>query len=139
MIQCMNNPGNFCLPVLFSLYAGLAGCLSPIPWWEKELNAWVGADATELEAAWGPPVRTIVGSSGRPVLVYESHTTIDAREETLRDPSRMVSEQVPGPANPVEDFDCQMYFELENDRVVEVRYDGAGCQVISRPGHSPRS
>ena len=124
---------------LLGTYAILAGCLSPIPWWEKELNAWVGADGKELESTWGPPARTVVSKSGRPVLVYESHTTIDRRQETMRDPSQMVSGEPPPPANPIEDFDCQMYFEMENDKVVGVSYEGAGCQVIPRPGHSPRS
>ena len=121
------------------VYAVLAGCLSPTPWWEKELDAWVGADAQELETVWGPPVRTIIGKSGRPVMVYESHTVVDQRQDRLRDPSRMVAADAPASGRAVEDLDCQMEFELENDRIVETRYEGAGCQVIPRPGRSPRS
>jgi hypothetical protein len=97
------------LPVALLAYLVIAGCLSPRPWWERELNAWVGADAQELESVWGPPTRTIIGDSGRPVLVYESHSQIDPRQDTLR------------------------------DQVVDTRYDGAGCKVIPRPGVSPRS
>ena len=50
-----------------------------------------------------------------------------------------VSDTPPSRAGAIEDFDCTMYFEIENDRVIESRYDGAGCQVIPRPGHSPGS
>jgi hypothetical protein len=132
MITDMAPKLNLPLCIVFAAYLVLAGCLSPIPWWEKELNAWVGADAQEVERVWGPPARTIVGKSGRPV-------TINRREETLRDPSRMVSADAPDPGSPIEDFDCQMYFELEDDQVVAVSYEGAGCQVIPRPGLSPRS
>ena len=139
MITDMAPKLNLPLCIVFAAYLVLAGCLSPVPWWEKELNAWVGADAQEVERVWGPPARTIVGKSGRPVMVYESHTTINRREETLRDPSRMVSADAPDPGSPIEDFDCQMYFELEDDQVVAVSYEGAGCQVIPRPGLSPRS
>lgn len=120
-------------------YALIAGCLSPRPWWEPELEAWVGADVQELQASWGPPRRNVIGESGRPVMVYESHTVIDRGQETLRDPSRIVSDSPPARAGSIEDFDCTMYFEIENDVVVETRYDGAGCQVIPRPGHSPGS
>jgi hypothetical protein len=127
------------LSTVLLAYLVIAGCLSPRPWWEKELNAWVGAEAQELESTWGPPTRTIIGDSGRPVLVYESHTQIDPRQDTLRDPSRMVATDAPAPTRSVEDLDCMMYFELENDRVVDARYDGAGCKVIPRPGVSPRS
>lgn len=139
MIQGMNGKTRTWPSVILSAYAFLAGCLSPTPWWEKELKAWEGAQAAEVEAAWGPPARTIVGASGRPVMVYESHTTIDQRKDTLRDPNRMVSDEAPGPAARVEEFDCEMFFELQDDRVVEVRSEGAQCQVIPRPGHSPRS
>lgn len=135
----MNRKRILRLFVTAAIYGALAGCLSPTPWWEKELNAWVGADAQEVERLWGPPARTIVGKSGRPVMVYESHTTIDRRKDTLRDPSRMVSADAPDPGAAIEDFDCQMYFELENDQVVAVSHEGAGCQVIPRPGKSPRS
>ena len=127
------------LPVVLMAYQAIAGCLSPRPWWERELNAWVGADAQQLESVWGPPTRTIIGDSGRPVLVYESHSQIDPRQDTLRDPSRMVATDAPAPTRSVEDLDCMMYFELDDDRVVETRYDGAGCKVIPRPGVSPRS
>jgi hypothetical protein len=88
---------------------------------------------------WGPPKRSIVGKSGHQVMVYESHTTIDLREEALRDPSKMVSDQVPDPARSIEDFDCQMYFEVGNDKIVNAWYEGAGCQVIPRPSKSPGS
>jgi hypothetical protein len=127
------------LLIVIVVYALIAGCLTPRPWWERELEAWVGADVKELQAAWGPPRRNVIGESGRPVMVYESHTVIDRGQDTLRDPSRIVSDTPPSRAGAIEDFDCTMEFEIENDRVVETRYDGAGCQVIPRPGHSPGS
>ena len=127
------------LSYILLAYLVIAGCLAPRPWWERELEAWVGADAKELERVWGPPSRTIIGKSGRPVFVYESHATIDPRQDTLRDPGRMVATDAPAPTRGVEELDCLMYFELENDRVVETRYDGAGCKVLSRPGQGTGS
>jgi len=137
MIVDMISSAKFRATIVASAYVIVAGCLSPTPWWEKDLKTWVGADAQELETVWGPPVRSIVGKSGHPVMVYESHTTINLSEEALRDPSKMVSDQAPGPANRVEDYDCQMYFEVEDDKIVDAWYDGAGCQVIPRPTRSP--
>ncbi len=122
---------------VISAYLVITGCLSPTPWWEKDLRTWIGADAQELETVWGPPARAIVGKSGHPVMVYESHTTINLQEEALRDPSKMVSDRMPDPGTRIEDLDCEMYFELENDKVVDVWFDGAGCQVIPRPTRSP--
>jgi len=139
MIAVMIRSAKF-PPALAGLaYIVIAGCLAPTPWWEKDLRTWVGADDQELESVWGPPVRTIVGKSGNPVMVYESHTTINLREETLRDPSKMVSEQPPAPGPQVEDYDCQMFFEVQDEKIVNAWYEGAGCQVIPRPTRSPGS
>lgn len=123
--------------LIAAAYVVIAGCLAPTPWWEKDLRTWIGADAQELETVWGPPVRSIVGKSGNPVMVYESHTTINQREEDLRDPNKMLSDQLPNPSGQIEDYDCLMYFEVENDKIVNTWYDGAGCQVIPRPTKSP--
>ena len=73
----------------------LTGCLSPTPWWSKEMKAWKGASVEELEAAWGSPRRTIPGDSDRIVYVYESHTMVDRREDVLRDPNRVISDDPP--------------------------------------------
>ncbi len=137
MIDGMISSSRLPLAIVVSAYVVIAGCLVPTPWWEKDLKTWVGADAQELETVWGPPVRSIVSKSGHPVMVYESHTTINRREEALRDPSKMVSDQAPSPANQVDDYDCQMYFEVQDDKIVDAWYDGAGCQVIPRPTRSP--
>ena len=121
------------------VYGLIAGCLVPRPWWERELKAWIGAPVQELETTWGAPRRTIIGESGRPVMVYESTTVINPVEDRLRDPSQMVSDSPPSSAPQIDELDCSMYFEIEDDIVVDARYDGAGCQVIPRPGVSPRS
>lgn len=139
MIAGMTSSAKFAPAFVVSTYLVIAGCLAPIPWWEKDLKTWIGADSQELESVWGPPVRSIVGKSGNPVMVYESHTTINLKEETLRDPSKMVSEQPPSPGPQVEDYDCQMFFEVKDEKIVNAWYEGAGCQVIPRPGKSPGS
>lgn len=127
------------LLALTAIYALIAGCLSPRPWWERELEAWVGASIAELEESWGPPRRTIIGESGRPVMVYESTVIRDPRDDRLRDPSQMVSDMPPSSAPQVDELDCSMFFEVEGETVVATRYDGSGCQVIPRPGLSPGS
>ena len=33
---------------------------------------------------------------------------------------------------PVQDLECSMYLEFENDVVVDTAYEGAGCQVVPR-------
>jgi len=110
----------------------LSGCLSPRPWWETELNAWIGASADELESVWGPPRRSILSEDGRPLLVYESHSTVDRREDVLRDPNQVISTDPPQRMDRFSEFDCMMFFEIENDTVIDATYDGAGCEVISR-------
>jgi len=127
------------LLILIPVYGLIIGCLLPRPWWEKELEAWVGASVEELEDSWGPPRRSIIGKSGRPVMVYESTTFRDPQDDRLRDPSQMVSDTQPSSQPQIDELDCSMFFEVENDIIVEARGDGAGCQVIPRPGLSPRS
>ena len=134
----MNDSVRRPLSLVLPVYILIAGCLAPTPWWEKDLRTWIGADAQEVETVWGPPVRSVVSKSGHPVMVYESHTTINLREESMRDPSSMVSDKPPSPTVRVEDYDCQMFFEVENDKVVNAWYEGAGCQVIPRPTKSSR-
>jgi hypothetical protein len=114
----------------------LTGCLSPTPWWAKEMKAWKGASVEELEAAWGSPRRTIPGDSGRIVYVYESHTMVDRREDVLRDPNRVISDDPPERLERFQEFDCLMKFEIADDVVVDTSYEGAGCEVVSRdPRH----
>jgi hypothetical protein len=124
---------------LGTVLAGAAlvtGCLAPRPWWDPEMQAWVGASTDELEAAWGPPRRTILSDAGRPIMVYESHTTVDRREDVLRDPNQVISADPPQRMDRFQDFDCVMYFEIEDDTVVDASWDGAGCEVVSRdPRH----
>ena len=122
----------FSLVAIIAVYALSSGCLTPRPWWDKEMKKWDGAPVEELENAWGPPRRTIIGDDNNPVFVYESHTVIDTQDETLRDPSQRVSDQIPGPAPRIEEMDCIMYFEIVNDVVAKTWYEGAGCQVVIR-------
>lgn len=117
----------------------LGACLSARPWYEKELKAWEGAPVSELESLWGPPRRTIIGKSGRPVMVYESTVIRDQQQDIKRDPNQLLSDMPPSARPDVDELDCAMYFEVEDDVVVDVRHEGAGCQVVPRPGVSPRS
>jgi hypothetical protein len=110
----------------------LVGCLAPTPWWADEMKAWRGASVEELEAAWGPPRRTIPGEGEEIVYVYESHTTIDRREDILKDPNRVVSDDPPQRLDRFQEFDCIMYFDIADDTVVDTSWDGAGCEVVSR-------
>ena len=120
------------LPALLCAFA-LSGCLAPTPWWAEALEEWEGASVETLQAAWGPPRRTIVGASGNPVHVYESHTTRDHREEILRDPDSIVTEdRFPPPGQRYDELDCIMFFEVSAGTVVDARYEGAGCQVVPR-------
>ena len=117
----------------------LGACLSARPWYEKELKAWEGAPVSELESNWGPPRRTIIGKSGRPVMVYESTTIRDQQQDIKRDPNQLLSDMPPSARPDVDELDCSMYFEVDNDVIVSVRHEGAGCQVVPRPGVSPGS
>ena len=124
------------LGTLVACSALLSGCLAPRPWWDSEMQAWVGASVDELEAAWGPPRRTILSEAGRPIYVYESHTTVDRREDVLRDPGQVVSADPPQRADRFQDFDCLMFFELDDGKIVDASWEGAGCEVVSRdPRH----
>ena len=123
---------NFSIAFVIAVYALSSACLTPRPWWDREIKKWVGAPVEELENAWGPPLRTIIGDDNNPVYVYESHTVIDAQDETLRDPSQRVSDQIPGAAPRIEEMDCIMYFEIVDDVVAKTWFDGAGCQVVIR-------
>jgi hypothetical protein len=117
----------------------LTACLSARPWYEKELKAWIGAPVSELENAWGPPTRTIIGKSGLPEMVYQSTTYRDDQEDVKRDPNLLLSDRPPSPRPQIDELECDMRFRIENDIVVGVSHDGAGCQVVPRPGKSPRS
>lgn len=127
----------FSLLIVIAVYALSSGCLTPRPWWDREMKKWVGAPVEELERAWGPPRRTIIGDNNHPVFVYESHTVIDAQDEDLRDPSRRVSDEVPGPAPRIRELDCIMYFEIVDALVAKTWFEGAGCQVVIRRLQTP--
>ncbi len=111
----------------------VTACLGPRPWWEKELQAWEGASVSELMDAWGPPDRTVTDDAGRPTLVYDSTVAMDRRQDIMLDPDKALGRDTPEQGRDfVQDFDCSMYFEIENETVAATRYEGAGCQVVSR-------
>ncbi len=123
---------------LFSLLAAtlaLGACVGPAAWWDADLRAWKGASREELTNTWGPPTETVV-RSGRPTMVYETVTIVDRREDTLLDPSSMVSSERPINEPSIDERRCRVYFELENDTVVKADYQGTGCEVRPRPGAS---
>ena len=61
---------------------------------------------------------------------------MDRREDVLRDPSQVVSADPPQRAERFQDFDCFMFFEIDEDTIVEATWEGAGCEVVSRdPRH----
>ena len=41
----------FCLLIVIAVYALSSGCLTPRPWWDREMKKWVGAPVEELERA----------------------------------------------------------------------------------------
>jgi hypothetical protein len=110
-----------------------AACIGPRPWWAGELEAWQGAPVEELMAAWGSPDRSESGPGGELTLVYESSAHRDLSQEALLDPNlQVVRESTEAAYEGVEDLDCTMYFQIANDVVERTRYEGAGCQVVSR-------
>ena len=54
-------------------------------------------------------------------MVYESTTIRDPRDDSLRDPSQMVSDMPPSSQPQVDELDCDMFFEVENDVVISAR------------------
>jgi len=126
------------LPVI--VLATLAtACLGPRPWWDKDLKAWEGATVSEVMDAWGSPDSTITDDKGRPTFVYRSTTIVDRRQEALLDPNQALGKGIPDQGlEPVQDLECSMYLEFENDIVVDTNYEGAGCVVVPRKAATPR-
>ena len=114
-------------------------CLGPRPWWEKDLNAWEGATLAEVMEAWGAPDSTVTDDRGRPTFVYRTTTIVDRRQEAMLDPSKALGKGIPDQGmEPVQDLECSMYLEFENDVVVDTAYEGAGCQVVPRNATTTR-
>lgn len=113
----------------------LSACIGPAAWWDADLRAWKGASREEVTNTWGPPTESVV-RSGRATMVYETVSIVDRREDTLLDPSSMVSSERPINEPSVDERICRVYFEIENDVVVKADYQGTGCEVRPRPGTS---
>lgn len=119
--------------LLVAVVATIGACTGSRAWWQTDLDAWRGANATELVEAWGPPVRVLTGTDETTVLVYESSRQLDYRMETLADPSRMLDpdrQRSDGPSG--ERGECTLFFEIEAGQVAEVRHEGAACNVVPR-------
>ena len=126
------------LPV-FVLATLATACLGPRPWWEKDLDAWEGATVSEVMDAWGAPDGTVTDDKGRPTFVYRSTTLVDRRQEAMLDPNQALGKGIPDQGRePVQDLECSMYLEFENDVVVSTSYEGAGCQVVPRKAATDR-
>lgn len=111
----------------------IIACIGPRPWWEGELKAWEGATVEDLMDAWGPPDRSESAPGGELTLVYETSTRRDLSQEALLDPNlQVVRESTEAAYEGVDVLDCSMYFQVADDLVERTRYEGAGCQVVSR-------
>jgi len=53
------------------LCLGLAGCATI----NKTMESWMGANANDLIASWGPPQQTMSDGQGGQILVYSSART----------------------------------------------------------------
>lgn len=126
-------------PLVIVLATLATACLGPRPWWEKELNAWEGATLSEVMEAWGTPDSTVTDDKGRPTFVYRSMTVVDRRQEVMLDPNQALGKGIPDQGiEPVQDLECSMYLEFENDVVVGTSYEGAGCKVVPRNAATAR-
>ena len=115
------------------MVTALGGCAGSRAWWQTDLEAWRGASASELLAAWGPPARTLTGADETMVLVYESTRELDYRLETRADPARMLDpDQLRTAGTPGERGECTLFFELDAGRVTAVRHEGAACEIVPR-------
>lgn len=121
------------------ILALLAACTTP-SWWVRDLSAWEGAPVEELLDAWGTPLRTLPAEQGRVVLVYERTRELDHRIERLADPgARLDPARRPAGFVPAGRSDCLLFFEVEGDRVVATRHEGAACDVVPREPERRRS
>lgn len=110
----------------------LAACAAA-PWWQQDLDAWVGAPTAELLEAWGPPLRTLTAADGSTVLVFERTRQLDPRIERLAEPGAVLE---PGRARenylPPPQGECMLFFEIGADTVQAVRHEGQACDIVPR-------
>lgn len=110
----------------------LAACAAT-PWWQQDLDAWIGAPTGELLDAWGPPLRTLSAADGSTLLVFERTRHLDARIERLAEPGAPLEPARAREAySPPQQNDCTLFFEIDNDTVAGVRHEGQACDVVPR-------
>jgi hypothetical protein len=110
------------------------------PWWQQDLDAWIGAPTSELLDAWGPPLRTLSEADGSTLLVFERTRSLDHRIEQLAEPGAPLDPGRPRqPRSPPPQSECTLFFEIRNDRVSAVRHEGQACDVVPRDPARRRS
>lgn len=121
------------LPVVAVL--GIVTACAISPWWDAELRKWVGASEEELRHVWGGPVRTELGDQGQTIYVYTSSVTIDRKDEELEEVLRSdrTYENPPDLSQYPITAECEMFFEIEDGRVVGTSSEGGGCDPKIRP------
>ncbi|NHA13879.1 hypothetical protein [Thioalkalivibrio sp. XN279] len=122
------------------LAALLLTACAATPWWQQDLDAWVGASTSALLDAWGPPLRTVSEADGATVLVYERTRSLDPRIEQLADPGAPLDPGRPRqPRSPAPQGECTLFFEIRNDTVAAARHEGQACDVVPRDPTRRRS
>lgn len=122
------------------LAAALLTACAATPWWQQDLDAWVGAPTSELLDAWGPPLRTLSEADGSTVLVFERTRSLDHRIEQLAEPGAPLDPGRPKqPRSPPRQSECTLYFEISNDTVTATRHEGQACDVVPRDPTRRRS
>ena len=117
----------------------LAACAAT-PWWQQDLDEWVGASTAELLDAWGPPLRTRSQADGSTVLVFERTRNLDQRIERLAEPGAPLDPGRPRQSfSPPPHSECTLFFEISNDAVAAVRHEGEACDVVPRDPARRRS
>jgi hypothetical protein len=111
----------------------LLGACAATPWWQQDLDAWIGASTAELLDAWGPPLRTLSSAEGATVLVFERTRSLDPRIERLAEPGAPLE---PGATRqsyiPPQQSDCTLFFDVRDNTVVGIRHEGTACDIVPR-------
>ena len=112
------------------------GCTLSKPWWQAELDTWVGASGEELREVWGSPSRTEAAGSEESLYIYTSSIVADRQDEDL-DKILRADRTYENQQNLTDyhyTIECEMIFRLREDRVVEADSKGGGCNPRPRPG-----
>jgi hypothetical protein len=110
------------------------------PWWQQDLDAWIGAPTSELLDAWGPPLRTLSEADGSTLLVFERTRSLDPRIEQLANPGAALDPNRSRQAlSAPRQSDCMLFFEISDDAVTAVRHEGQACNIVPRDPTRRRS